>query len=56
MICGLFWVVLLKWPIERDKAVNLWANSSQDGEDDTRIIMDMNLRESVLDQRLGGSI
>ncbi|KAF3619684.1 hypothetical protein FXO38_32774 [Capsicum annuum] len=32
---------LLKWPIERDEAVNLWVNSSQDGEDDTRIITEM---------------
>ncbi|PHU03712.1 putative fatty acyl-CoA reductase 5 [Capsicum chinense] len=42
---------LLKWPIERNEAMNLWANSSQDGEDDIRIITDMVLKER--DQVIG---
>ncbi|PHT29526.1 hypothetical protein CQW23_30876 [Capsicum baccatum] len=35
-----------EWPIEKGEAMNLWANSSQDGEDDTRIITDINLRKT----------
>ncbi|PHT52090.1 hypothetical protein CQW23_06552 [Capsicum baccatum] len=49
---GVYADACMMWPIERGEAMNLWANSSQDGEDDTGVIMDMYLWEFILGSRL----